>query len=191
MDWLKLLIPLIAVAVWILSNMAKNKDMPRRLQPPPLPPPDENDARPRRSANEVDRFLEEVRRRRAEAEGRPAPPREPVKPTPPSRQSVPERRRATPPVAPPPPRRAPAPPPMPAPAEILEAVVVMPSPPIETRVTKAPLASAPVAVPVSNALASTVDLLRKKQTLAAAVILREILGPPASARPGSIPAFRK
>ena len=41
MEWLKLLIPIIAVAVYIISQLAANQQNRRRPTPRALPPPDE------------------------------------------------------------------------------------------------------------------------------------------------------
>ncbi len=210
-DWVGLLIPLIIAAVWILNQLVKNREDPRR-KPPPLPAPgeDEPGPRPRRTASDVDKFLDEVRRRRARAEGREAsaPVQAPPRRRPPVRQPVPEVQRTFPPpsqVPPPLPRTRPPAPPfsssLPAPRippreDILVAEVVSLSPAPAHRLTG--LAPAPVLVPVpavrataSTPLAETLSLLKKRQTLAAAVVLREIFGPPLSARTGSIPAYRK
>lgn len=212
MEWLKLVIPLIFVAVWILSQLAKNRDQtPRRTKPPPLPKDEDEDEgpRPRRSAGEVDRFLEEVRRRRARAEGRTSPPpvvAEPPRPKPAARRPAPEPARSFPPPiqAPPP---VPSPPPTPRmPPAVQPAPVTFRMPSIEpaTEVVVAvpldprpadrlaPFIPAVVAGPArSSALIRAVSLLRDRQTMMAAIVLREILGPPVSKRPGAIPLFRQ
>lgn len=72
-NWIKLLVPLIALAVWILSNMAKNREEPRRNQRSPTPPDMDSPPRPRRAPTDVDRFLEEVRRRRESGEKKSPP----------------------------------------------------------------------------------------------------------------------
>src|SRR5262245_56082520 len=78
---LRWLIPLIALAVWVLSNLARNREEPRRpvrpQQSPPAgagPEPPGGGPRPRRSSAEIDDFLQEVRRRRDVAERKPAKP---------------------------------------------------------------------------------------------------------------------
>src|SRR5579864_3093234 len=82
-DWIKWVIPLIAVAVWILSNLAKNREEPRRQRtaPPPRPEDGMGPVR-RRTPVEVDRFLEEVRRRREAAEAKLKKPQEESAPVP-------------------------------------------------------------------------------------------------------------
>ena len=78
MNWVSWLIPLIAVAVWILSNMARNREEqrrpPRSLPPPPTDESSRGDAhsgpRPRRSAVEIEQFLQDVRRRRDAGDSR-------------------------------------------------------------------------------------------------------------------------
>jgi len=72
MDWVKFVVPLIAVAVWILANLARmpreqQRPVVRRPSPRPLDRPDNPTAAPQRTATDVDRFLEEVARRRQEA----------------------------------------------------------------------------------------------------------------------------
>src|SRR5438445_12497975 len=112
MDWIKWLIPLIALAVWVLSNLARNREEPRRParsstpaggsgEPPPSPR--------RRSSAEIDEFLQEVRRRREINEQRKVKKvpvkqeqRRPVE-TPRARPSLALPDPAAPPAAPPPP----------------------------------------------------------------------------------------
>ncbi len=72
MDWVKFVIPLIALAVWILSNLARTKEeQPRRARSPrnrsDNPAPQQ---KTRRTPEEVDRLIEQARQRRREAERR-------------------------------------------------------------------------------------------------------------------------
>ncbi|MBM4068698.1 MAG: hypothetical protein FJ271_07105 [Planctomycetes bacterium] len=216
MDWLKLIIPLIFVAVWIISQLAKNKEQAAgRAKPPPLPLDDEEAPRARRSASEVDRFLEEVRRRRARAEGRtdsPAvadrPRSKPIAQRPPPRPA-PEPARSLPPLAqvPPPlpiPSLAtptlplPAPPPLPAPRKATPVTSSSRLPQAEIAIAEvvsadrlAPLVAGTVARPArSPAVMQALNLLGSRQSLVAAIVLREILGPPVSKRKGRVPARR-
>ncbi len=74
MDWIKWLIPLIALAVWIIANLVKNRDQDRRPSRTTNRPPSDEGAgegpRPRRTPAEIDEFLQEVRRRREAADRR-------------------------------------------------------------------------------------------------------------------------
>src|SRR5262245_48923245 len=77
MEWVKIAIPLIAVAVWLLSTLARGTRDDRRPTPRPRETPAGGDAppRPRRPVSDIDRFLEEVNRRRREAGERAKPDR--------------------------------------------------------------------------------------------------------------------
>ncbi len=208
MDWIKWLIPLIALAVYILSNMAKEREetrRPLRPLPPPLPPPQDTGDRPKRSPSEVDRFLEEVRRRREEtakpAEAKPAAPRPVAERQPVAERPAVEQR--------PRPQR-------PAPAEALsrprpsgkEEPVKQQRPPArrpaagQEAIPVVQLASLPAAVPsllappqpspelgtvhlsvpparaVSPAAQQLMELLKTPQTLRTAFLLREVFEPP-------------
>jgi hypothetical protein len=157
MEWLKLIIPLIVAAVWIISHLAAgNQEKQQRRPPPrPLPPDDPNQEgrRPRRASAELEQFLEEVKRRKeleqipeailvADEPPRVPPPLplpRPVEPRrdEPRRRSVPigskpaQRRLepvvVVPPVPPPLPR--PAAMPAPAPVQVVEPVRLTPVPP--------------------------------------------------------------
>ena len=69
MNWELLIVPLIALGVWILTSIFRGaeeaKDQPRQPAPGATPPS--------RPASELDRFLEEARRRRDKAQAPPAP----------------------------------------------------------------------------------------------------------------------
>jgi hypothetical protein len=70
MEWVKFVVPLIAVAVWILANLARAPKEPPRppARRPPVPPPDvQGKQAPPSPPTDVDRFLQEVARRRKEA----------------------------------------------------------------------------------------------------------------------------
>jgi hypothetical protein len=78
MDWIKLLIPLIAIAVWILSHLASNqREQPRRPAPRPQPDGDNprgENPRPRSSSAELESFLEEMRQRKQYDKDQPVEP---------------------------------------------------------------------------------------------------------------------
>lgn len=183
MHW-ELLFPVIIVLIWIVNSFLRGneeeKPGPRRR---PLPG---NEARPgqvpRRPVSDIDRFLEEINRRRRESiERRPSPaPREtvvlaepiappPARSRPPSRPSVPR------PAAKPAPKRPSL--------RMTEREPVVEVLPIEEP-APAPPPSAytfPVTGPSTEPAAgqkSLQDLLRSREGLAAAFLLQEILGPP-------------
>jgi hypothetical protein len=199
MDWVQWLIPLVALAVWILSNLARNReDEPRRARPPQV----RGDEQPReKKPEEVDRFLDEVRRRRETADARKRkvdeprrvlPRREeqrkPLQP-PASRPEAP-RRPAPPPLPPSPPPKpvvVKEPPPLPRPAagkveDVVVARIVTASPGGETAIER--VASGP-------AKQQIFDLLCRKNNLNTAVLLREILGPPLSKQPFGVTPIRR
>ena len=71
MEWVKWLIPVVVVAVIIISQLAAKQ--PTRQPPPPLPrprPPRDPDdsAAPRRTSEDLEKFLEEVKRRKQSEE---------------------------------------------------------------------------------------------------------------------------
>jgi hypothetical protein len=183
--WELLLIPLIALGVWILSTIFRSVEDEREKNRPRRSGEQGNRPRPtasRRPVTDLDRFLEDARRRREgpprrAPEPRPAPRVErPVsRPVPtlealpaavPTPRSVPEVWRA------PVPQVLPvAPPPLPLP-EIPLAV-----PP--------PAGAARPARPVSPFLTQLAGLLQKKDSLRAALVLREIFDRPLCDRPRS------
>lgn len=189
-DWVQWLIPLVALAVWILSNLARvrEEEQPRRARPPQARSDAESaEAQPRKNSD-VDQYLEEARRRREQREARKKAEAE-------ARRSTPVReepRRAPPPVPPArvDPVRKPAPPPLPkvvvksAPAArssnpnleevVVAKIVTPPSPPpadvlpqvIETKTLQQP--SRP----------KVFELLRSRDKLQAAFVLREVFDAP-------------
>jgi hypothetical protein len=195
MHWEILIIPLIALGVWVLGTVFRGAEDERqkalRQQPrrPGGPRPPQ-----RRPATDLDRFLEEARRRR-EAAARPAPPPPPVarppEPRPAERLPLRQREQARPTAV----TRRPEPPPPPPlplaeavtvrraepvaearPAVVVEAVPAPPPPP-------APPAPATVEVRARTATGAAVQdqvaaLLRSPRGAGAAFVLTEILGPP-------------
>jgi hypothetical protein len=214
MDWVKWLIPLVVVFVIILSNLARIAQDEKKQLPRRRPRPNgERDAtmQPRRPTSEVERFLDEVnRRRRADAAGPrpPLPPRPPAVPPrvvaerPASRdvqdlpaavlpvaaapvdQSMPTKR---PPreMSPPTERRGPTP----AVEEILTATVV-PFPPGSAPAPAATAATgtAPVVArkPDTATAVMLLKLLRSPASLKTAVVLREVLDGPLCRRHRSV-----
>jgi hypothetical protein len=195
MHWELLIIPLIAVGVWVLGTVFRGAEDERQKALRQRRPA--GGARPpqRRPATDLDRFLEEARRRR-EAAARPEPPpppaarpAEPRRPEPrPLRQREPERpaavtRRPEPPPRPAPPARPKAEPVVAVrraepvaearPAVVVEAVPAPPPPPpvpvVEVRARTA------IGAAVQDQVAA---LLRSPQAAGAAFVLQEVLGPP-------------
>jgi hypothetical protein len=169
LEWL---LPIL-LAFWILVNLIRKTEEERRsrergtqdAERPPAP------SRPRRANTDIDRFLEEVNRRRQAGERKP--------------RARPETRPGTPriPVPVPPPRLEAPPPIRPPVLQAVEAVLAIPVaqpveapkrpavvPARETKAAAAPRPAGPSAV--------ILDLLRSKESLRAALILREILSPP-------------
>lgn len=182
-DWVSWLIPLVALFVWILSNLARvREDEPRRARPPQARSDADPDAPPRKSSD-ADQFLEEARQRREQREARKKAEEtrrvQPVREEP--RRSVVSAQPAR--VEP---VRKPAPPPLPKvvvkPAsqsrqpgprveEVVVAKIVAPS-----RAEEAPGAPAPSFE--RSARKQILEMLKKKENLKAAFLLREILDPP-------------
>lgn len=205
MDWVQWLVPLVALGVWILSNLARNReDEPRRARPPQVRGDGMPEAAPRqrKEPEEVDRFLDEVRRRRENTERKKKadeprrvllPKREETrKPAQPqSRQDA--QRKPTPPPVPklipvkePPtsPRKEPGS--SPRSANRIEEVVVA------RIVSPTPRSDSPAPVHAERTIPQLLDLLCRKENLTTAVLLREVLGPPLCKRPfGVPPAERK
>jgi hypothetical protein len=210
MDWIKWLIPLVVVFVVILSNLAriaqeeKKTNVRRR---PGQGGPGDKPPRPRRTQSEAERFLEEINRRRRQASEQrrpvvvqrtPAPAR-PVVQKPPRRETP----SANDPLA----RSAPAQPAVPAaaaeasmpsrrlpaqqpqgvrqPTPVLEEVVVA------TVVPAQPPGEGPLTAPAVSEAAKSENpaavtfrqLLRNRQSLKTAFILREVLDRPLCRRP--------
>lgn len=191
------IIPLIALAVWILQYIFQGEDeskqQPRPRQPGAAPRPVN---RPRRPVSDLDRYLEETRRRRQD-DGRPvvvaevvpvAPPRAEEKPRtviPPARPASPPRVERRPPVPVPEPVRRPPP----AQTSLPAAMDVAPlptNPIVRQQVASLRTDAPPMAVEVlggSRAAASPLlgelaRMLRTPRSLAAAVILHEMLERP-------------
>jgi len=180
------IVPLIALAVWILSSLIKGAEEPAKAegkgQPPGAPP---------RPQSEVDKFLEEINRmrRRQEQEQRresPAARPQPVQNIPeviPVEQGAPnfeEKRRPT----------------VVRPAVVQATVQAQRARPAKQRRTEAKPAAVRPAVPVaaplapppqppgrpapkvSPAVAQLHALLRSPQAAQAGILLHEVLGPP-------------
>jgi hypothetical protein len=185
MHWEILIIPLIALGVWIIGTLFKSEDdktkkaVGRRFPYPPQNGGGRGGVRTppgRRGVTDLDRFLDEARRRREPEERRKAPP---------SPSRAPE---ARPPLRERPTRQQPPPRPD-TPVIVPEEAVVLPVPrPIAPPPVAQPVASPPLAreappppapatrpSPIAQQVRS---LLSKSQTAATAFVLREIFDRP-------------
>jgi hypothetical protein len=206
MDFTVLIIPLLALGIWILGTVFGKAEEPARpparrpeARRPPMPAPGA-------PSTDLDRFLDEARRRREAAERRAAPPAPAptVTPTPSPRPVSPRTEAPRPTVRtserrPPRPREAPRPEPtrrevrveptpMPTPtALVAEAIPVAEVVGDLTLTGVAAIATPAAAVarrPVSPAIAQVLGLLRSPRDARVAILLREILDPPLALRRG-------
>lgn len=192
MDWPVLVIALIPVAVWILATIFRGVEEVKERSRPPRPRGDGAQVKvPRRPAGELDRFLDEARRRREPGPKRRAEPtvtgtleleRLPVeKPAP--RPAVVRREEPK----PRPKQDVPAPPAAPAVVVVAAPVeaALLPNPP------PAPPRAGPTARPVSPLLGRLGGMLRDRNSLALAFVLREVFDRPVSQRrSGPLPERR-
>jgi hypothetical protein len=183
MHWEVLIIPLIALGVWIIGTLFKSEDdktkkvVGRRPLFPPQTGGRGGGRTPGRRAvvTDLDRFLEEARRHREPEERRKAPPPSRVPPARPPVREQPTRRQEPPPPA--------------TPLIVEEAVVALPAPrPVIPPPAAEPVASPPSArakpsspappTPSSPIAQQVRSLLSKPQTAATAFVLREIFDRP-------------
>lgn len=178
MNWQIWIVPVIALAVWILLQM-------RAPDAPPQPPrqrPPEGD-RPRQPSGDVGRFLEEIERLRRQS----APERR--EPSPPLTESAGPAafERPSPPLPPPPPRPRVEMPkvkkPRPIPVKIVAPTATLPILDVLPADPPRPQAAPTVAAPqkprrVAPATAPLISLLQTPGSLQTAILLQEVLGPP-------------
>lgn len=196
----------VAFAIWILITMIRKTEEERRSRERNSPNPDKPPApaRPRQAAGDIDRFLDEVNRRRsqpAERKPRAASEQRPrtVVAVPVREALSPPRRRAAVPTSPAvlPPAPAPAASlPVRAPVRAFDAIMAIradqPAPP--TQNPKGPEPAPPVAKqepppPPARPAQLLVQMLRTPGSLQAAYLLQEVLSPPLSRRPRRRPPF--
>jgi hypothetical protein len=172
-EWI---VPVVVLVVWLLQQLMRGRENEEPVRPRAGGPPRE------RNTSDIDRFLQEIdRMRRRSGEGPQAErPRPPQRPRPDQPAPVPRAR--------PVPRPTPPRPAVPVPEVI--AVPVTPSgAPVPIVVPVSPAQTAPAAPRVSRALGdegkrlapgarAALSLVRSPQSLASAVLLQEILGPP-------------
>jgi len=179
---------LVAIIMWILSSLfsTKEEEQPTAQSGTRKPAM----SRPRSSASDIERFLEEMNRRRRQAPEQPPPmprpPQQPRRPRPgrvetvamptsvpvPAPKRQPTRRRAAVEVVVEEPRRRPE-----AESDRIEILdegpAAPPATPVVTRLAR----------PMSPALATLLPLLVSKQQLRSALLLHDILGQPRCRRP--------
>ena len=214
MDATVLIIPLIALAVWVLQYVFKGPDDKKQQQQNRQRNAGPRTAvnRPRRQANDLDRFLEETRKRKQEEERKPTviaqtpadkPPmdrgeavererRAASKPPPPPPLPPPrvEKRQARP-YQQPPVRKPSLPQPGPVMLEIApsERPTQARNPSASEMARQAKAESAPTITPPTKpretfpVLSELMKLLRRPQGVALGIVLHEILEPPVSRRP--------
>lgn len=189
MNWAFWAIPLIGLAVWVLSTIFRDLDERMEKERRAKRETADEGGRvrvPRQSNNELDRFLEEARRRRESTPKKRAekPPRQ-QQPVLTAQPVDPPRRK---PMAPPVERPVPTM----KPAEEVQAVLVTPAPTFPTSPPPAPVAPRPAAAPAGRteapprrsppAVAQLRSLLGDRSSLAAAFLLREVFDAPLSVR---------
>ena len=180
MHWEILIIPLIALGVWILGALVKGED--DKNKKPVRRPGNASGRAPRRPATALQRFLEDARRRETEDTPQPPPPRpsiaraplreRPVQPreTPPRLASRSKRREERP-VA------------VPVARPVAQAVAVVAEAVIDVPVRAEPSAPTTTRATQSSPIAQQVlSLLSNPQTAATAFVLREIFDRPLSQR---------
>jgi hypothetical protein len=179
MGWEILVIPIVVVAVWIISTVIRGADESRKANPPRRKRPEQ--------ATDLDRFLREVRRRREAAEGeeesssRVDPEEEEPIAVEPRRPTRPRAKWQTP------------------PEEDIAVVLPVEAVPVARLVLAAPVLRAVEAPPLpalppnataealpprpeSRALVGLRQLLQSRDGLRRAMILKEVFGPPLALR---------
>ncbi|HEY7315255.1 MAG TPA: hypothetical protein VH643_38335 [Gemmataceae bacterium] len=184
MHWEILIIPLIALGVWILGTLFKGGEDERLKRGARRPGDLSGRTPPRRPVTDLDRFLEEARQRREAEERRQAPPPPPIR-TAIARSPLRERPSQS--------REAPATRPAPTAIRKPEVPVAIPvarpvsKPPVaepillESADEAAPPPSTPPTTRVarpSPIVQQVRSLLSKPQTAGTAFVLREIFSPP-------------
>jgi hypothetical protein len=192
MHW-EWLVPVLFIVFWIVSSLLQGaeRERARMNRPRSLPGGDRPAGTPRRPVSDIDRFLEEVnRRRRQAAEGRPVPTSTgkppvaiPGREAPGARSRVSTRPTGRPAV--PPSAKIPEAIPVTqtsAAAEVLAVASVMHAPAVRdfpaAQAAPAPSGGSVAAETTPSALPPLADLLRAPDNLRTAVILHEIFGPP-------------
>ncbi len=189
---------IVGAAIWIIGHLLRqsaDNDTKNRPTPRPQPSDRPNRPRPQSGTSDLDRFLQEVQRRKQAAEGRgkppPAPKRQPQQRRPAPRNVpdvLPTRtpgalRRAEPAVLEVVPAEVPARAPVATPAPVEVPVVAMVGPGDVQPATRR-IFPPPRKTPASPALAQLQKLMATRDSLRAAVLLQEVLGPPLCHRHG-------
>jgi hypothetical protein len=173
MRWLEAVIPLLAVAVYLISHLISNRqeaaqrEQPKRRPASPPAPEMREEGSLHRDRGELDQRIEEARRRReSQDETTPVRRAQLVSATP-----MEPRRRLQGGLARPTPRRK-------APKVEVEAVVIVPAPIRQVAVPIALKAPPPAPSPAQQLL----TMLKTPSALATAMLLQEVLGPPVCRR---------
>ncbi len=175
MDWVSLAIPLIAVAVWIFSHLAgqqKETRPPVRPAPRPRNPLDPQAPGTLSRPEEDNKYREEMGRQR---ENKNLPARRPL-----PQPKQPRQKR---------PMVGSKPPPLPAillptqPASYNQGVATDALPLAVEPVIKMGQIAAPMERPKSAAVKNLLELLKKKDSLTTAILLKEVLDLPLAKRP--------
>lgn len=194
MEIIQWIVPFFAIGMWALTQIFRyqkeNQRAARQREESPVPvkPVDsveEPTPRPRRTAEQVDKFLEEVRRRKQGTVQQQQP--QPVEPPKPSPRPVQERPVPVPqrpqPVESPRTRRV-QPEPVPV---VVEVVEMTHKPPAGFR---QPHAARKPKVAATATMTTVVKMLQDRESLAAALLLREIFDEPRSRKPHRPPQAR-
>lgn len=183
-DWFMLIIPAIAIGIWAFRNVMERSNEANRTLPPPGRPAGQ---RPRSATAEIDRFLEEVNRRRQLQQQRQTQSRRTEEPVtveavevapPPRARPVSSRQRPLAPAAMRRPRIQPEIVAAPAQPALAEAAPALP-----TLTPDAVPAEAAPSRPVAQHLLQLRQLMRTRAGLRTAFILNEVLGSPRCRRP--------
>ncbi len=177
MDWIKLVIPLIAVAVWIVSHLANQKQEARRPPGGPPPPRPRTPPPPRVSAQaDEDQYRVEMDRER-----QPLKAAKVVKQQPKARVKIPTLVRR--PIPGPTPAQGPRSRVPPSESEPILASLAPADVTLNPLVTNLGQVGALTADPAPRLAKKLRGLLTNRDNLATAMMLREILDVPVSRRP--------
>jgi hypothetical protein len=166
-EWI---VPVVVLIVWVVSTIMKSREeepvRPRKAGAEPA----------RKPTGEIDKFLQEIDRLRRKSAEEQAQAVRGAPPTPRVRPVTPAQSRA---------RPAPRPAPSVSPAVVAQAIpVVIPAPATPVYVAPNPARAARAMAEARQTPGATaaLHLLRSPRTLASAVVLLEVLGPPLSRR---------
>ena len=163
-NWLSLVIPLVGLAVWILSNLVKNQQEEARRQA----------MRPRPNNADNPNTRENFPRREPPVARKVERPRPPVRPIPPQNKPQPIRPSRRPPLTQ-----------SNEPAPIPQAIIVVPA--SSPTSAASPTTTTSITRPSSKAIQNVYVMLKDRTTLTTAFLLKEVLGRPLCKKNLSIP----